>query len=58
VRAWISAQPDLTLGQLQARCREQLGVRLGLNALWHRLALLGLTFKKNDARRRARSARR
>lgn len=58
VRAWIGEQPDLTLAQLQRRCREQLGVRLGLNALWHRLERLGLTYKKNDARRRARSARR
>ncbi len=55
VRAWIAAQPDLTLAQLQTRCREQLGVRLGLNALWHRLERLGLSYKKNDARRRARS---
>jgi transposase len=55
VRAWIKQQPDLTLAQLQTRCREQLRVRLGINALWHRLERLGLTYKKNDARRRARS---
>jgi transposase len=56
VRAWINAQPDLTLAQLRARCREHLGVRLGNTALWHRLERLGLTYKKNDARRRARQA--
>jgi transposase len=46
------------LRQLQQRCREHLEVHIGLNALWHRIDRLGLRYKKNDARRRARSARR
>jgi transposase len=58
LRRWIGAQADLTLHQLQRRCREQLQVSIGLTALWHRLEKLGLSYKKNDARRRARSARR
>jgi transposase len=41
---------------LQKQCREQLQVAIGLTALWHRLERLGLSYKKNDARRRARSA--
>jgi len=53
---WITAQPDLTLEQLQDRCRERLKVSIGITALWHRLKRLGLSYKKNDARRRARSA--
>jgi transposase len=53
---WIAAQADLTLRELQQRCREQLKVALGVTALWHRLEKLGLSYKKNDARRRARSA--
>jgi transposase len=53
---WIAAQSDLTLGELQKRCREQLRVAIGITALWHRLERLGLSYKKNDARRRARSA--
>jgi len=52
---WIRAQPDLTLEQLQDRCRERLNVSIGITALWHHLKRLGLSFKKNDARRRARS---
>jgi transposase len=56
LRRWIREQADLTLNELQQRCREELGVRIGITALWHRLNRLGLTFKKNDARRRARSA--
>jgi transposase len=52
---WITEQADLTLGELQQRCRQQLNVSLGITALWHRLEKLGLSYKKNDARRRARS---
>lgn len=43
---WIESQPDLSLVQLQERCAEQLGVRIGITALWHRLRLLGLSYKK------------
>jgi transposase len=56
LRRWIGAQPDLTLHELQSRCLEQLKVAIGITALWHRLEQLGLSYKKNDARRRARSA--
>jgi transposase len=56
LRRWIAEQPDLTLGELQKRCREQLEIAIGITALWHRLEQLGLSYKKNDARRRARSA--
>ena len=52
---WIAAQPDLTLSELQNRCLERLKVAIGITALWHRLERLGLSYKKNDARRRARS---
>jgi transposase len=58
LRRWVEAQPDLSLSQLQRRCVEHLQIHLGTTALWHRLNRLGLTYKKNDARRRARSARR
>ena len=57
LRTWISQRPDLTLGELQQRCREELQVRLGITALWHRLERLGLSYKKNSARRRANPAR-
>ena len=56
LKRWIDQQADLTLVQLQARCREELSVKIGINALWHRLDQLGLSYKKNDVRRRARSA--
>jgi transposase len=44
------------LSELQKRCWERLNVAIGITALWHRLERLGLSYKKNDARRRARSA--
>jgi transposase len=52
LRRWIARQADLTLVELQQRCSTQLGI----TALWHRLDRLGLSYKKNDARRRARPA--
>jgi transposase len=40
---WIGAEPDLTLVELQQRCRAQLQVSIGITALWHRLRRLGLS---------------
>jgi transposase len=58
LRRWLTEQVDLTLRQLQQRCQEHLQIQIGTNGLWHRINRLGLSYKKNDARRRARSARR
>ena len=58
LQVWIAVQPDLTLVELQQRCRAQLQVSIGITALWHRLRHLGLSYKKNDARRRAGPTRR
>jgi transposase len=58
LQRWIENQPDLSLVELQQRCQDQLAVAIGITALWHRLRRLGLSYKKNDARRRAGSARR
>lgn len=57
LRRWIAEQPDLTLAELQKRIARQLKVSLGRTALWHRLEHLGLSYKKNAARRRAKPAR-
>ena len=57
LRAWIAAQPDLTLAELQQRLAQQ-GVTTKIAALWHQLNKWKLTFKKNLARRRARARRR
>jgi transposase len=56
LRRWIAQQADLTLVELQQRCQKELKVQIGLTALWHRLDRLGLSYKKNDARRRASAA--
>jgi transposase len=53
---WIEHQPDLTLAELQHRCAERLQVPISIHALWYRLDRIGLSFKKNDARRRTRPA--
>jgi len=54
LRAWIAAEPDLTLAELQQRLMQQ-GVSIKIGALWHQLNQWHLTFKKNPARQRARA---
>ena len=54
LRELVQAQPDATLKQL----RERLGVSVSLSVLWAALDRLGLTYKKNPARRRAATPRR
>ena len=54
LRAWINAEKDLTLAQLRERIQSDLGIKVSNTALWHRLERLGLSYKKNAARRRAR----
>lgn len=57
LRAWIQAEPDLSLQQLCERlAQEEIAVKPG--ALWQQLNKWGLTFKKNPARQRARARRR
>jgi transposase len=50
---WIEKKSDVTLFELRERCLQELGVSVGINALWHQLRRMGLSSKKNDARRRA-----
>lgn len=54
LRRWIKARPDLTLAELSQRIARELGVQLGTTALWDRLDRLGLSYKKNAARRGAK----
>jgi len=58
LRRWIATKPDLTLAELRQQCLDRLQVAIGITALWHHLRQLGLSYKKNDARRRAGPARR
>ena len=50
ILAWIQAQPDLTLGELQSKTRQELGIRLSLATLCRALKRLGLTRKKSPSR--------
>ena len=58
VREWIAQKPDLTLEETSARLRREKGVLLRKSALAHQLGRMGLSFKKNAARRRAVASRR
>jgi transposase len=53
---WIKKKNDMTLAQMQVRCFKEMGIRIGINARWHRLGHLNLSYKKNAARRGARAA--
>jgi len=55
LRAWIAENPDLTLVEICERLQAQ-GIGISPSALWYRLDRLGLTFKKNTARRRTRAS--
>jgi transposase len=54
LRAWIEAEADLTLAEMQQRLAER-GVLIKIGALWHQLNNWNLSFKKNPARQRARA---
>jgi transposase len=54
LRAWIAAEPELTLSELQQRLMQQ-GVSIKIGALWHQLNKWSLTLKKNSVRRLART---
>lgn len=58
LREWIAERPDLTLAEMCERLLEEYGVAIGIPALWHQLNKWGLSYKKNPARQRARTARR
>ena len=50
ILAWIQAQPDLTLSELQSKTGQELGIRLSLATLCRHLKRLGLTRKKSPSR--------
>src|SRR5271163_1922493 len=54
LRAWIAAEPGLTLAELQERLASQ-GIAAKIGALWHQLNKWNLTFKENTARQRTRT---
>ena len=56
LKRWIAQKSDMTLAQMRERLAAQFGLRIANTALWHQLDQLGLSYKKNDARRRARQA--
>jgi len=56
LRRWLKEDVNLTLEQMRERLRRECGVEIKTTALWHRIDRLNLSFKKNAARRRARSS--
>ena len=53
LRAWIAAEPELTLSELQERLMDQ-GLSIKIGTLWHQLNKWDLTLKRNPLRRLAR----
>jgi len=49
VAAWIRAQPDLTLAELQAKLHGEAGVTLSRGRVWYLLRKLGLRLKKSHS---------
>jgi transposase len=47
LRMWLEEKKDITLEELQKRCWKELGVRIGIMALWYRIKYrLGFSYKK------------
>jgi transposase len=57
IEQWIAEQPDITLGELQARLAKA-KMKVSVSAIFRFLHHLKLTFKKSPARGRAGPARR
>lgn len=49
VVAWVEAQPDLTLAQLQAKLNDETGVVLSRGRVWYLVRKLGLRLKKSHS---------
>ncbi len=53
----IAARPDLTIEEIRAELRGR-GIHTGRGSVWRFFGRHGISFKKNRARQRAKSARR
>jgi transposase len=49
VVAWVAAQPDLTLAELQAKLRDEAAVVLSRGRVWYLVRKLGLRLKKSHS---------
>lgn len=58
IREIIKHRPDITVNELVVYCASELGIKISRNALWWQLDRMGLSFKKNSTRIRARQRRR
>lgn len=56
ILGWIKSDPDLTLEEIAQLCADKLGIKLTLQAVWHRLKQYGMSYKKNDSRQRAKAS--
>jgi transposase len=51
LKAWVRERPDRTLAELQAKLRQEYGLRISLPPIWKALQNMGLRLKKNSTRR-------
>ena len=51
---WIEKEPRLTLEQLRERLAAEADVKVSVVSIWKQLKRYGLSFKKNDMRKRAK----
>lgn len=52
IRAWLKAQPDLTLAEMQEKLRQGEHLKTSLPSLWMVLKKMGLRLKKSRSTRR------
>ena len=56
LRRWMEQENGLTIAELHAKCREELGIEVAPSTVWYRRKSLGLSYKKVDAQQ-SKSAR-
>ena len=52
----VAEEPDLTLDEIRARLRSEKKMKVAVSSIWRFYDRHKITFKKNSARRRARSS--
>jgi transposase len=52
---WIKEKPGITLEQICERLTEELDIIISIPGLWIRLKKYGMSYKKNDIRKRAKT---
>lgn len=55
LKKWISNNSSITLEELRKQFQKKLGIKVSIHPIWKRLKDLGISYKKNDLGKGAKS---